>query len=331
MKKIWLTFAGSLFFAMAVVAQERSDTTSTQTNDPSTDYRRSETQPMDQESGTQAETSTIQGKSATQGQSESQNWSDQDRETVSRENLPSGLVETLKSEQYRGWENATIYRNKVLDQYMLVIQDNGTTRTFYFDNEGQALDNTSPDDQSSASYRTQSGTTGTTDDATDKSVDMTNETTGGDPTTAEQAYPSGTGSERAQGYPGTGTQGDSGVTGSRTETSQENPNNANATGATSTSSGTTTPSGTSGTTLGTEQPSVSWRPEDRVVILTDDIPSSLRVTLEDEKYKGWENSTIYRNRQTDEYMIEIRDGSSSRIYYFDKDGKAIEVAESDDN
>jgi hypothetical protein len=58
-------------------------------------------------------------------------------------------------------------------------------------------------------------------------------------------------------------------------------------------------------------------------VVTDDIPASLRATLSDDKYKGWENSTIYRNRKSNDYMVEIRDGSNAKVYYFDKDGKAI--------
>jgi hypothetical protein len=127
MKKIWLTFAGSCLIALATVnAQERSDTTQQQ---PSSGYRT--------ESGTQSETGTINGKSGTQGQYSTQ-WSDQDREAVTREDLPAGLLKTLESDDYKGWENATIYRNKVSDDYMLIIQDNGTAKTFYFDKEGKS-------------------------------------------------------------------------------------------------------------------------------------------------------------------------------------------------
>lgn len=66
------------------------------------------------------------------------------------------------------------------------------------------------------------------------------------------------------------------------------------------------------------------------MVTTDDMPTSLRMTLEDDQYEGWENSTVYRNRNTNEYMVEIRDGSSSKTYYFDKDGKAKSNSESGD-
>jgi hypothetical protein len=66
-----------------------------------------------------------------------------------------------------------------------------------------------------------------------------------------------------------------------------------------------------------------WKNEDRVVIATEDVPPGLLVTLQAPEYKGWENSTVYRNRTTDEYMIEIRDGSSAKVYYFNKEGEEL--------
>jgi hypothetical protein len=66
-----------------------------------------------------------------------------------------------------------------------------------------------------------------------------------------------------------------------------------------------------------------WKNEDRVVITTEDVPPRVLVTLQDPKYKGWENSTLYKNRTTDEYMIEIRDGSSAKVYYFSKEGEEL--------
>jgi hypothetical protein len=72
-----------------------------------------------------------------------------------------------------------------------------------------------------------------------------------------------------------------------------------------------------------QQNSHSWKAEDRVVISTEEIPPRLRLTLETGDYKGWENSTLYKNRTTSEYMIEIRDGSLSKVFYFDKDGNAV--------
>src|SRR5690606_2241352 len=46
--------------------------------------------------------------------------------------------------------------------------------------------------------------------------------------------------------------------------------------------------------------------EGMVVIDKSDIPSSLKQTLEDAKYEGWENGTIYHNTNTGEYVIAPR-------------------------
>jgi hypothetical protein len=310
MKKIWLTFAGSCLIALATVnAQERSDTT--QTQQPSSGYRT--------ESGTQSETGTINGKSGTQGQYSTE-WSDQDRETVSREDLPSGLLKTLESDEYKGWENATIYRNKVSDDYMLIIQDNGTAKTFYFDKEGKSHSDLNSSgmnsDSSSSGYNSSStsgsSSSGTTQSGTSGSGSMNNNSTSG-------TSDSGTSGYGTQGSPS----GSAGTSGSMNSSSSSGSTSTPSTGYRTEDSSV----GTSDESVGvqTTEPSQSqaWNNEDRVIIVNEDIPANLRVTLQGDQFKGWENSTIFQNRKTNEYMIEIRDGSNAKVYYFDKEGKIL--------
>lgn len=59
--------------------------------------------------------------------------------------------------------------------------------------------------------------------------------------------------------------------------------------------------------------------EGMVIIDKDEIPSSLKKTLKDDKYSGWENATIYHNTNTGEYVI------APRAYRFDEQGKEIEA------
>jgi hypothetical protein len=287
MKKIWLTVAASLFVALTVInAQESNDTTGAQSSEQSTQYR------TDQESGTQSETGTINGKSGTQGQydqDQSYNWRDEDRMSIGKEELPSGLVETLKSDEYQGWENATIYRNKTSEDYMLVMQENGQVKTFYFDQEGKSKTTTDSQIQGNA----------------------------GDQESSDEQGNSGTpdGSQSS-------SEGTSGTPSSSSTTSSEESTTPRS-GPTDQSSVAGQPSSEIQITQPSQQ-SNAWLAEDRIIILSDDIPTSLRLTLEDEKYLGWENSSLYRNRKTNEYMIEIRDGSNAKVYYFDKDGKVID-------
>ena len=68
-----------------------------------------------------------------------------------------------------------------------------------------------------------------------------------------------------------------------------------------------------------------YREEDRSLIQPDQLPAILKETLKDPRYSGWENSSLYQDRITGDYMIEIKNGSeSSRTYRFDKAGKLIE-------
>jgi len=63
--------------------------------------------------------------------------------------------------------------------------------------------------------------------------------------------------------------------------------------------------------------------KDLVKVQSTDVPASLRKTLEDPMYVGWENSTIWRNKTTDEYTIEVLSGNTTKTYRFDKAGKPI--------
>lgn len=62
-----------------------------------------------------------------------------------------------------------------------------------------------------------------------------------------------------------------------------------------------------------------------VIIEKEQIPESLKKTLKDEKYAGWENATIYHNTSTGEYVI------APKAYRFDDDGKEIELTDADRN
>jgi hypothetical protein len=85
-----------------------------------------------------------------------------------------------------------------------------------------------------------------------------------------------------------------------------------------------------------------YRPNDMVTIPQNQLPESLRATLRGNEYKGWEQSKIYQNPSTGEYLLEmetttntptntnpnatIQDQSgnnSLRTYRFDRYGRVI--------
>jgi Ni/Co efflux regulator RcnB len=63
--------------------------------------------------------------------------------------------------------------------------------------------------------------------------------------------------------------------------------------------------------------------KDMVVIPSSEVPASLRSTLQGEQYKGWERGTIYRNQNSDMFIVEMRNGDNTRMYRFDQNGKPI--------
>jgi hypothetical protein len=55
----------------------------------------------------------------------------------------------------------------------------------------------------------------------------------------------------------------------------------------------------------------------------DAIPSPLKKTLEGSEYSGWQESPVFRNRKTSEFLIDIRSGDSIRTFHFDKFGNPL--------
>jgi len=68
-----------------------------------------------------------------------------------------------------------------------------------------------------------------------------------------------------------------------------------------------------------------YRTQDRVLVPQEQVPSPLRETLQGNQYKGWENSSIYQDRTTGEYSLDLKTGTTTpKTYRFDKNGKMVE-------
>jgi hypothetical protein len=71
----------------------------------------------------------------------------------------------------------------------------------------------------------------------------------------------------------------------------------------------------------------SYMLRDMTVLSASEIPATLRETLQaGTDYKGWDDPTtkIYRNKTSDLYVVQIMDGTQTKTYRFDKNGKPIE-------
>ena len=66
------------------------------------------------------------------------------------------------------------------------------------------------------------------------------------------------------------------------------------------------------------EPSLSYLKE-MIKIEPSEIPAQLRSTLESPKFTGWEDGVIYRSKNNDAFVVEMRD----MTYQFDGKGKLI--------
>lgn len=67
----------------------------------------------------------------------------------------------------------------------------------------------------------------------------------------------------------------------------------------------------------------SFTSENSYSLNPDQIPATLRSTLEAPEYAGWEEGTILRHLMTGEYRIEIVEETEKKVYMFSTYGERI--------
>ena len=64
--------------------------------------------------------------------------------------------------------------------------------------------------------------------------------------------------------------------------------------------------------------------KDMTVLEKRQVPANLRSTLNEDQYKGWEeNSTIYKTRNNDSFIVEMKEGDQTKVHRFDQNGKRV--------
>jgi hypothetical protein len=80
-------------------------------------------------------------------QQESQNANDPSKNQIDSKHMirieaseaPKSLKRTLEAPEYEGWENATLYKDKRNNHYILQIQNGGKMRTHHFGSDGKPV------------------------------------------------------------------------------------------------------------------------------------------------------------------------------------------------
>ena len=86
---------------------------------------------------------------------------------------------------------------------------------------------------------------------------------------------------------------------------------------------------TSSPSMQQQQPQQSQKQQPRgpewTKVEASQIPTPVQETLEADKYKGWESSGVYFNKNTRQYSVDVRgrDGAMASTYNFDANGKVV--------
>lgn len=64
--------------------------------------------------------------------------------------------------------------------------------------------------------------------------------------------------------------------------------------------------------------------KDMTLVEKRQVPANLRSTLQGDQYKGWEeNATIYKTRNNDSFIVEMKEGDQTKVHRFDQNGKRV--------
>jgi len=324
MKRTILTIVGSMLISLcAVQAQQReADTLGTASKSRTRDQQRTQS-----ENERQRERSRMNRDEAWQQRSDrsmtQDSYAHEGMVIIDKNEIPSSLKETLKEEKYAGWENATIYHNTNTGEYVIA------PRAYRFDKQGQEIDmpdaNTYGNRQGRPSRYSpgQPGNAGDQREGQRTSQEQARDQMGEIPTSATEDAPANeTDQASQQSYDNQSSQNQQQSTASESQQADRQQPSAgyrtereNEPGA-----GTQTQPGQSGR----EQ----YNTEGMVEVQAEQIPASLRRTLRESKYKGWEeNGTLYQDPATSEYVLvmdKTDNGAQSMVHRFDKNGQVKE-------
>ena len=296
MKKPIITIMSALLITVgsAQAQEQQSDTTQRQTK------QRAESG----ESDASQQTDMARQPRMQQGdQLENNRYNSGEMVIVQHNEIPESLRQTLEDEKYKGWEDAIIYHNTRTGEYLI------SPRPHRFSSEGKPIEYTGqsgqqrmegqqrrPQQQGERDQSRDEATSRDRQSPTDpnRQLDQNNDPTGQqEQNTARQSEQQGQTDQQRQ-------------SGQETRAGQTDPQQSNAY---RTDRKDAEEISTTGMTL----------------VQRDQYPASLRETLKESQYEGWERGKLYEDPSTEGYVLVIDDNeknsSAKRYYRFDKDGK----------
>lgn len=69
----------------------------------------------------------------------------EDRMRITANEIPAGVLKTLRdNDEYKGWENAEMYIERNTKHFIFHVTEDGSTRTYRFDESGLSLNAQTP-------------------------------------------------------------------------------------------------------------------------------------------------------------------------------------------
>ena len=290
-KSIFILMSALLIaFGSAKAQEQQSDTTQRQTK------QRAESGESDANQQTDM---ARQPRMQQSDQPESNRYNSGEMVIIQHNEIPESLKQTLQDEKYKGWENAIIYHNTRTGEYLI------SPRPHRFSSEGKPIEYQGQSGERGVDgQRQQQGErTQSRDEATSRNqqsptdpnrqLDQSN-----DPTDEQEQNTARRDDQQGQ--------IDQQQAGQDTRTDQTDPQQSDAY---RTDRKDTEEIATAGMTM----------------VQRDQYPASLRETLKESQYEGWERGKLYQDPSTQGYVLVIDDNeknsNSKRYYRFDKDGK----------
>jgi hypothetical protein len=64
--------------------------------------------------------------------------------------------------------------------------------------------------------------------------------------------------------------------------------------------------------------------EEKVKIKSDELPESVKTSLNGDQYKGWQIDAAYQYKTSGNFEVMLKNGTESKTVKFDKDGNKID-------